>query len=316
MKSDSDPRLPRSPQDPDNLRRLREKAMADRDEEERMSTATVYGMPPPPLEPPAPPEQAPVYGGPSMGGGSGSMTRRLTLWGLLLLALGAIGAILIRLFGGLRIIPLVLGQSVPSAAVYGGPPVPSPQPPVPPVPEQHLPQILVRALKTHNGHFLSAVNGGGLGDAKSAPLGVALTTGATTAGTLETFTFVWVNKAMNTFGLKTPDGHFVTAVDGGGIGGPDSGQSPVHADAANVGPNEKFTITLLPDNVHATIQTADGRHFLSAVNGGGVGGSSKAPIHTDATATVAAAVFQLIPVPVRPRTPAPVYGGPPLRPPG
>ena len=310
MKSDSDPRLPRSPQDPDNLRRLREKARADRDEEERMSPATIYGMPPPPLEPPAPPEMAPVYGGPPSANGGGSMTRRLTLWGLLLLALGAIGAIIVRLFGGFRIIPLAFGQSGPPAPVYGGPPIPPPQPPQPsPGGEQ---QILVRAIQTPNGHLLTAVKGGGLGNPKSAPHGVALTTGATTAGPLETFTFVWLNKATNTFALKTRDGHFVTAVEG--IGGPDSEQAPIHTTATALDPWAEFTVTLLPDNVHATIRTADGRHFLSAANGGGVGGSSKAAIHTDATQMVPTAVFQLVPAGPLNRPPATIYGGPPIQP--
>jgi hypothetical protein len=163
---------------------------------------------------------------------------------------------------------------------------------------------------------LTAVNGGGLGDPKSAPAGVALSTGATAAGPFETFTLVWVNKSENTFALKTYDGHFVTAVNGGGIGGPNSVQSPVHTDTAINGPWERFTITLLPDNTHATIQTADGRHYLSAVHGGGVGGSNKVPIHTDATTMKAAAVFQFIPAQRPGPSPVTVYGGPPPRPPG
>jgi hypothetical protein len=163
---------------------------------------------------------------------------------------------------------------------------------------------LTNAIQTQNGHLLTAVNGGGFGDPKSAPHGVAISTGATTAGPFETFTFVWVNKAANTFALKTHDGHFVTAVNGGGIGGPDSEQAPVHTDATEFETWGRFTITLLPDNIHATIRTADGRHFLSAVNGGGVGGSNRGPFHTDADTMGAAAIFKLIPVP------APVYGGP------
>jgi hypothetical protein len=169
---------------------------------------------------------------------------------------------------------------------------------------------MVRAIRTQNGHLLTAVNGGGLGDPHSAPHGVALSTGATTAGPFETFTLIRVNKVGNTFALKTHDGHFLTAVNGGGIGGPDSSHSPVHADATDFEPWGSFTITLLPDNVHATIRTADGRHFLSAVNGGGVGGSNNVPFHTDATTMGPAAVFQLVPARPQQRAPATVYGGP------
>jgi hypothetical protein len=164
---------------------------------------------------------------------------------------------------------------------------------------------------------LTAVKGGGLGNPNSAPEGVALSTGATTAGPFETFTFVWVNKAENTFTLRSHDGHLVTAVNGGGIGGPDTVKAPIHADAKGFAPWASFTITLLPDSVHATIQTADGKHFLSAVNGGGVGGSNQVPLHTDTTIMGTAAIFQLVSVPPTPTpgpTSAPPHGVPPRKP--
>lgn len=310
MKPDSDPPLPRSPDDPDNLRRLREDALRRLEDEERPSPAAVYGGPPPVDDLPAP-----VYGGPApVYGGPPPVNRRRTLWALLLLALGMVGAFVARLFRRRRIVPDGYGQSRPPAPVYGGPPIPPPQPT--PVQPDGGAQTLTGAIQTHNGHLLTAVNGGGLGDPKSAPQGVALSTGATTAGPFETFTLVWVDKSANTFALKTHDGHFVTAVKGGGIGGPDSDQSPVHTDVTAIGPEETFTITLLADNIHATIQTADGRHFLSAVNGGGVGGSNQVPIHTDATTMGAGAVFQLILARQPERMPAPVYGGPPPKRPG
>ena len=304
MKPDSDPPLPRSPDDPDNLLRLREEALGRLEDEERASPAPMYGGP------------APVYGGPPPIGGGGSVTRRRTLWGLFLVALGMVGTIIARLFRGRRLATPEYAPSTPQATVYGGPP-PRPPQPAPPLPDggEHTELTLTYGIQTQNSHLLTAVNGGGLGDPKLAPHGVALSTGATTAGPFETFTFVWVDKSRNTFALKTHDGHFVTAVNGGGIGGPDSDQSPVHTDAEINGPWGSFTITLLPDNTHATIRTADGRHFLSAVNGGGVGGSNQVPIHTDATAMVPAAVFQFVPAWRPRRSPAPVYGGPPRRPP-
>jgi hypothetical protein len=329
---DSDPRLPRSPRDSENLRRLREEALCRVEEEERASAAPVYagplqaddatdairvepaviyGGPPPNDDRPAPErdEPAPVYGGPPPFGGGGSATRRRTLWALILAALAAIVGIVTWLLKARRIFPQETAQSSPPAPVYGGPPIRPPQPPSP-QPEENGSRIMVRAIRTRNGHLVTAVNGGGLGDPHSAPHGVALSTGATTAGPFETFTLIRVNKVGNTFALKTHDGHFVTAVNGGGIGGPDSSQSPVHADATDFELWGSFTITLLPDNLHATIRTADGKHFLSAVNGGGVGGSNKVPFHTDATTLSAAAVFQLVPARPPQLPQATVYGGP------
>ena len=294
MKPNSDPRLPRSPEDPDELLRLREDALRRLEKEER---------------PPAP-----VYGGPPPADRGGWVTRRRTLRELLLVPVGTVGAIVARLFGGRRMVGPVYaqsgpqGQARPPAPVYGGPALRRPQP-------NDGVQSITSSIQTQDGHLLTAVNGGGLGDPKSAPHGVALCTGATTAGRFETFTLVWVDESAKTFALKTYDNHFVTAVNGGGISGPDSDKSPVHTDSKSTVPSGNFTITLLADKTHVTIRTADGKHFLSAVNGGGVGGSNKVPIHTDATSIGRGAVFQLIRAwrPVRPE--ATVYGGPTLKPP-
>ena len=151
------------------------------------------------------------------------------------------------------------------------------------------------AFRTQNGHYVTAVNGGGLGGPDSGPGEVALHTDATKAGPWEMFTIVWVNRAQCKFALKTSNNNFVTAVNGGGIGGPNSGQSPVHTDATVVGPWEHFTITPQADNVHATVRTSDGRNFLTAVNGGGLGGPNDVPIHTDANSIGPWEEFTLIP---------------------
>lgn len=125
MTPDSDPRLPRSPQDEGNLRRLREEAARRLLAEEKLqaemetsreSAAPVYGMPPPER-----PSAATVYGGPP----AGLVTRRWTLRGILLLALGVIGGILAAIFGWRRWSAPVYGG--PPAPVYGGP-VPQPTP--------------------------------------------------------------------------------------------------------------------------------------------------------------------------------------------
>ena len=123
MNPDSDPPLPRSPNDPDNLRRLRENALRQMEQEER----------------PAP---MPVYGGPPQFDGGGPVSRRWALKGVLLLLAGIIGAIIAKLFGARRIVAPVSGgppapnpqpspQPNPPAPVYGGPPPPQPQPPQP-----------------------------------------------------------------------------------------------------------------------------------------------------------------------------------------
>ena len=153
-------------------------------------------------------------------------------------------------------------------------------------------RTLGAAIQTQNGHYLTAVNGGGLGGPNSGPGATALHTDARKIGPWERFTVVWVNKAERKFALKTVKSTYVTAVNGGGIGGPNDGRSPVHTDATTIGPWEGFEITLLPGN-HAVIRTSDGRHFLTAVNGGGFGGPNDVPIHTDATKIGAWEVFSL-----------------------
>ncbi len=306
---DSDTRLPRSPKSPDNLLRLREEALRRLEVEERLAQATVYGGPPPLDDRPNPirDEPAPVYGGPPPFNGDVSMTRRRSLWALLLAAFAGIVAWIVKRHRDGSSGTVLFG---PQATIYGGPPIPSLQPPPSPNVEQPTPQTMAVAIQTHDLHILTAVNGGGVGDPKSAPHGVALTTGATTAGPFETFTLIWVKKPF-TFALKTHDGHYVTAVNGGGIGGPESVQSPIHTDVRIYEPSAKFTITILPDNNHATIQTADGKHFLSAVNGGGVGGSNEISVRTDSTTMGQEEVFRVVPAePPEKTLPAPLYGGP------
>jgi hypothetical protein len=136
------------------------------------------------------------------------------------------------------------------------------------------------ALRTIDGHFVTIVNGGGLGGPNVGPGSVALHTDAVKAKAWETFHVVWIDATR--FALKTIDGHFVTAVNGGGIGGPNDASSPVHTDATALGPWEKLTFVYDIRTQTASIQTPDGR-YLTAVNGGGFGGPNNVPIHTDAT---------------------------------
>lgn len=139
------------------------------------------------------------------------------------------------------------------------------------------------SLQTSNGHFVTAVNGGGLGGPDSGPASIALHTDATSVGPWETFTCV--NVGPDKMAFQTFTGNYVTAVDYGGIGGPNSSASPIHTDATKAGPWEIFTIVWLPLGKCA-LQTEDG-HYVTAVNGGGWGGqdtANKYPIHTNATA--------------------------------
>ncbi len=122
--SESDPPLPRVPDDPENLRRLRREALRRMEEDEHRWAAVVYGGPPidPETKEPERPPAAAVYGGPAMGGGS-PVTRRWTLKRILVF-LAALLAGLTALFFGARKI---------AVPVYGGPPIP-PQPMPQPTP--------------------------------------------------------------------------------------------------------------------------------------------------------------------------------------
>ncbi len=143
------------------------------------------------------------------------------------------------------------------------------------------PTTIPISLRTCDGHYVTVVNGGGLGGANNGPGAVALHTDATKVGPWETFEIVWIDPTH--FGIKTVNGNFVTAINGGGIGGPNDNTSPIHTDATNSGPRESLLLNYDFSSARATFRTLNG-HFLTAVNGGGFGGPNNVPIHTDATA--------------------------------
>jgi hypothetical protein len=101
----------------------------------------------------------------------------------------------------------------------------------------------------------------------------------------------------------------VTAVKGGGVGGPNDGSAPIHTDATAIAEWERLVLHFLPDS-RVTINMPNGR-FLSAVNGGGVSGPSNSPIiTTDAVRRGAWETFTLItfgrvPVDVKRSAPSP-----------
>ena len=152
--------------------------------------------------------------------------------------------------------------------------------------------VLVAAIQTASGNYLTVVNGGGLGGPSTGPAAVALHTDATTAGPWETFTVVWLDSAYTRFALQTSDRHYVTAVNGGGLGGPNDNTAPVHTDAKTIGIWERLTLNFLPNN-QLTVKLPNGR-FLTAVNGGGMSGPEASAIHTDAEQPAAWQTFTLV----------------------
>src|SRR5271165_6364540 len=150
---------------------------------------------------------------------------------------------------------------------------------------------VVAAIQTANGNYLTAVNGGGLGGQDAGPAAVALHTDATAVGPWETFTVVWLNSTYTQFALQSSGGNYVTAVNGGGIGGPNDSSSPVHTDTTRIAEWERLTLHFLPNN-QVTIKLPNGR-FLTAVNGGGMRGPDSAAIRTDAVGHAAWETFTL-----------------------
>ena len=115
--SESNPPLPRLPEDPENLRRLRREALRRMEEDEERMPVVIYGGPPPQQQdrPPA----VTIYGGPPIGGSG--VTRRWTLKRILI--------VIAALIAGLT--ALFLGTRKVVAPVYGGPPLPPEPRPAP-----------------------------------------------------------------------------------------------------------------------------------------------------------------------------------------
>ena len=132
-----------------------------------------------------------------------------------------------------------------------------------------------------NGGVWYAVENGGIGGPNSGPLATALHTDATVAGPWETFTLERIDDIH--FALRTVDGHYLTAVNGGRVGQPPTGpRQPILTNGrlAPLKSELRFKITVIA-GTSVTLQTADG-HFITAVNGGGIGGINNVPFHTDA----------------------------------
>jgi hypothetical protein len=149
---------------------------------------------------------------------------------------------------------------------------------------------LVGNIWTSDGkNMLTAVNGGGLGP----NTGVALNTNRTVASSWETFNLILqpgsppIGPGMK-FALQTSSGtNYLTAVNGGGVGGANDATCPVHTDQTNPSSWETFVLQVNNDAVPTTAQImcynpSSGPYFVTAVNGGGINDGST-PVHTDAT---------------------------------
>jgi len=115
------------------------------------------------------------------------------------------------------------------------------------------------ALKTQNGQYVAANNGGGS----------EVVAWWDTIGGWETFEYNNIGGMNRTF--RTPTGHYLSAINGGG--------GEVRADATTVGAWETFEIVYLTGEVtnEYAFKTSTG-HYLSAIDGGG------GAVRADATA--------------------------------
>jgi hypothetical protein len=135
----------------------------------------------------------------------------------------------------------------------------------------------VCAIATYNGHYLTAVGGGGR-------TSDVLHTDATRIGSWEKFVLEDAGEGNGVFGFKTfVTGHYLTAVGGGG-----RITDVMHSDATAFRAWERLRLVSLGGGWYA-IQTNTG-HYLTAT---GAGGLIYDAIHSDATQVQAWEKFKL-----------------------
>ncbi|WP_052941412.1 fascin domain-containing protein [Chromobacterium subtsugae] len=149
------------------------------------------------------------------------------------------------------------------------------------------------ALQTSNGHYLTAVNGGGLGGPNNGPSAVALHSDAKTKGGWETLYLVQLPNGRVAF--RTTAGYYLTAVNGGGVGGPNTSASPFHTDATWASTWERFQLEFDPASNTYALKTANG-NYVTFVNNGGIGGANNVPVHSDARTANDWESFTLVPL--------------------
>lgn len=129
------------------------------------------------------------------------------------------------------------------------------------------------ALKTSSGKYVCVIfNGGFAGNA-------VIETNRRHAEAWESFKIVPVGNTPGYFGIQTASGNYLTAMQGGNVGGPNIDTSPVHTDSLNPFEWCQLTTILHEDGTYSFC-TKEG-YYLTAVNGGGINAND--PIfHTDA----------------------------------
>jgi hypothetical protein len=133
----------------------------------------------------------------------------------------------------------------------------------------------------------------GCADPKLGWFAITISTTATRFGAQQQYAhffykYVFV-PAGRRLAIQTNSGNYITAVNGGGVGGPGA----LHTDVTRIQGWEMFTFIEQGCGGKYAIQTANG-NFWSAVNGGGVGGADA--IHTNATTVGAWELFTLAPL--------------------
>jgi hypothetical protein len=112
-------------------------------------------------------------------------------------------------------------------------------------------------IQTYNGHYLTAVGGGGRVDD-------VIHSDATHAKSWEKFTLIDSDAGTPNiiYGIRTVKGYYLTAIDGGG-----RIQNVMHSDATQLRDWEQFQMISLGNGYYA-IRTYTG-NYLTAVGGGG-----------------------------------------------
>lgn len=97
--------------------------------------------------------------------------------------------------------------------------------------------------------------------------------------------------------IRTINGNYVTAVNGGGMGNP-ANTDPVHTDQTQILAWERFELVVLDEEKGLYAFQTETKNYVTAVNGGGMGeAANKLPLHTDATRASTWEQFMLVPIP-------------------
>jgi hypothetical protein len=125
--------------------------------------------------------------------------------------------------------------------------------------------------------------------------GNAINTDSMIPGLWETFRIEWQDKAYKRFALKTSNGtNYVTARDGGGKGGPETGSAQVYTNSLSINDWEKLILNIDAARGTVTIRTTAG-YYLSALDGGGHQSVTDTAIMTKAQTVGEWEVFTLVP---------------------